>query len=212
MICLLDLDGTLIDSTKRHWVLMAKLLKQYCPEKAGEFDAAGYMQYKADGHSGKQYLTEILHLEDAKAGEIQREWQAHIEEEEYLKLDQLYNDTIPFLEGRKEQGDTIIYLTARQSRQGLYAALDRLKIRDYASRVIVVDPRNAKAEKVAAAQELQRAGADLMLVGDTENEYAAAQELQVPVYLLNRGFRSKGYWEACEVITYESLLDIMTGY
>ncbi len=29
MICLLDLDGTLIDSTKRHWVLMAKLLKQH---------------------------------------------------------------------------------------------------------------------------------------------------------------------------------------
>ena len=195
MTYLLDLDGTLIDSARRHWVLMEKLLRQYCPDKAESFAAAEYMQYKADGHSGKQYLTEILHLDEAKAGEIQKEWQEHIEDEEYLALDRLYDDTIPFLEEQKEKGDTIIYLTARQNRQGLYASLDRLDIRQYASRVIVVDPRNAKAEKIAAAQELLQAGEDLILVGDTENEYAVAQELQLPVYLLNRGFRSKNYWE-----------------
>jgi len=195
MTYLLDLDGTLIDSARRHWVLMEKLLQKYCPDKAESFDAAEYMQYKADGHSGKQYLTEILHLDVTKAGEIQKEWQVHIEDEEYLALDRLYDDTIPFLEEQKEKGDTIIYLTARQNRQGLYASLDRLDIRQYASRVIVVDPRNAKAEKIAAAQELLQAGEDLILVGDTENEYAVAQELQMPVYLLNRGFRSRKYWE-----------------
>jgi len=195
MTYLLDLDGTLIDSARRHWVLMEKLLQQYCPDKAESFAAAEYMQYKADGHSGKQYLTEILHLDEAKVGEIQKEWQEHIEDEEYLALDRLYDDTIPFLEEQKEKGDTIIYLTARQNRRGLYASLDRLDIRKYASRVIVVDPRKAKAEKIAAAQELLQAGEDLILVGDTENEYAVAQELQLPVYLLNRGFRSKNYWE-----------------
>lgn len=206
MICLLDLDGTLIDSTKRHWVLMQKLLKQYCPDIIGQFDPVEYMQYKADGHSGKQYLTEILHLDDAKAGEVQREWQERIEDEEYLQLDCLYDDTIPFLEARKEQGDTIVYLTARQSRQGLYSTLDRLEIRDYASQVIVVDPRNAKAGKIAAVRELLQAGEKMILVGDTENEYAVAQELQVPVYLLNRGFRSKKYWEMHGVSTSVDLL------
>ena len=94
MICLLDLDGTLIDSAGRHRLLMGQLLKQYCPKQAGDFDPAGYMAYKADGHSGKQYLTEILHLDKEKAKEIQERWQARIEEEMYLDTDDLLAGTV----------------------------------------------------------------------------------------------------------------------
>ena len=215
MICLLDLDGTLIDSADRHRLLMGQLLKQYCPKQAGDFDPAGYMAYKADGHSGKQYLTEILHLDKEKAKEIQERWQAQIEEETYLDTDELYADVIPFLEhlrgsaqDRTGDGADIVYLTARQNRQGLLAELKRLGILEYASEVIIVDPANAMVEKIRAAREIREKDPQVILVGDTENEYAVAKELQLPVYLLHRGFRSRAYWAARGVTTYAGLNEI----
>lgn len=208
MICLLDLDGTLIDSTKRHWVLMQRLLQRYFPAIAGQFDPAVYMQYKADGHSGKQYLTDILHLEKTKAREIQKEWQEQIEEEEYLELDVLYEDTLPFLQERKQKGEHIVYLTARKNTQGLYRELEQLKIAAYAEQVIVVNPSAAKAEKIAATRALLTSDPQVILIGDTENEQAVAEETGIRSYLLYRGFRSRRYWEAKAQDAYGSLKEI----
>ncbi len=208
MICLLDLDGTLIDSTKRHWVLMQRLLQRHCPDLEGSFDPAVYMQYKADGHSGKQYLTNILHLEETKAREIQKEWQEQIEEEEYLELDVLYEDTLPFLQERKQKGESIVYLTARKNTLGLYRELEQLKIAAYAEQVIVVNPSAAKAEKIAATRALLTSDPQVMLIGDTENEQAVAEATGIRGYLLHRGFRSRRYWEAKEQDTYGSLKEI----
>ena len=208
MICLLDLDGTLIDSTKRHWMLMEALLKEYCAECADAFAPTEYMEYKADGHSGKQYLTEILHLENAKASEVQGYWTKHIEEEQYLQLDALYEDALPFLQELKHRGYRIIYLTARQNTQGLHRELVRLNLAEYAEQVIIVDPSAAKEEKILATRALLASDPQVILIGDTENEQAVADAIGIPVYLLNRGFRSRKYWDTRQAASYDSLNEI----
>ncbi len=73
-----DLDGTLIDSTKRHHLLMAKLLKEAGQEIPCSF-AKEYMDYKASGHSGRQYLEQRLHIPADLAADIQQRWTAEIE-------------------------------------------------------------------------------------------------------------------------------------
>lgn len=211
MICLLDLDGTLIDSAKRHWLLMEELLKKHYPKQAGGFGATAYMQYKADGHSGKQYLKEVLHLDEETSHKIQGYWQAKIEDEKYLETDLLYEDTIPFLQQIQKKGCRIAYLTARQNSRGLNNELARLGIAEYAEQVIVVNPTAAKEEKILATQTLQMFDPQVILIGDTENEQAVAEAVGIPVYLLHRGFRSRAYWETKNVTSYENLREIIEG-
>lgn len=211
MICLLDLDGTLIDSAKRHWLLMEEVLKKHCPEQAGSFDATAFMQYKADGHSGKQYLKEVLHLDDESSRRIQGYWQAQIEDEKFLETDLLYEDTISFLQQIQQKGYRIAYLTARQNSHGLNNELARLGIAEYAEQVIVVNPTAAKEEKIQATQVLRMFDPQVILIGDTENEQAVAEAVGIPVYLLHRGFRSRTYWAAKNVTSYENLHEIIEG-
>ncbi len=49
MTFVFDLDGTLIDSTARHYILMRKILSDKGISVASGFDES-YMKYKADGN------------------------------------------------------------------------------------------------------------------------------------------------------------------
>ncbi|MBR1470453.1 MAG: HAD family hydrolase [Lachnospiraceae bacterium] len=204
MICLLDLDGTLIDSAERHAALMLFLLQERYGEPKG-FDRETYMRYKADGHSGKQYLTQVLGLEEAQAAALQKRWTAQIEAEQYLQKDVLYPDAIPFLQWLEACGYQTVYLTARQDAEALHRELGRLGISRYAAQVIVADPADAAKEKISAAKELRKEDAQMWIVGDTENEFRMARALDVPAWLLYRGFRSRRYWEEKKIESYADL-------
>lgn len=218
MIYILDLDGTLIDSSERHWRLMREILSKAAPEIVSEsasgkrFDPAGFMRYKADGYSGLQYLTDCLKLTEDTAGQIMALWRRQIEEERWLKLDVLYPDTPAFLDRMKQKHKKIYYLTARKNKEGLLRELEWLKIADYAVEIQIVSPADAREEKKRVVETiLAEAGEDagsVCIVGDTENEYHLAKELSLPCYLLNRGFRSERYWKDRGVKSVASLCEI----
>lgn len=205
MIAVIDLDGTLIDSTKRHYVLMERLLEQR--GLLSGFDASAYMDYKADGHSGKSYLTNVLHLENSVATGVMTKWTAHIEDEELISLDELYEDAIPFLEYLKNDGIKIIFLTARQDAMLVRSELEHLCIADFADEIFVVSPSNGMAEKCKVCKELKMQD-EIFVVGDTENEEQLVSELGIDGFILNRGFRSRKFWDEKGVKTFESLLEI----
>lgn len=218
MIYVLDLDGTLIDSSERHWRLMGEILSEAAPQTVSEsvsgkrFDPAEFMRYKADGYSGSRYLTDCLKLTEDAADQIMALWRQQIEEERWLKLDALYPDTLDFLDRMKQKHVKIYYLTARKNQEGLLQELERLKIADYASEIQVVSPTDAREEKKRVVETiLAEAGEDagsVCIVGDTENEYHLAEELSLPCYLLNRGFRSERYWKDRGVKSVASLYEI----
>ncbi len=218
MIYVLDLDGTLINSGQRHCGLMGEILAGTAPEVMSErtsgmcYAPVEYMRYKADGHSGLQYLTDCLGLGEEAAGQIMALWQQQIEEERWLKTDTLYPDTLGFLERLKQKQGKIIYLTARQNKEGLLQELKRLEIDGYADDIHVVPPSVAgKAKKRIVETLLAKMGEDegaVCIVGDTENEYHLAKELSLSCYLLNRGARSKRYWKERGVKSIASLDEI----
>lgn len=76
MTYVFDLDGTLIDSRERHWQLMKKLLRKHGVEAYDDF-AESYMSYKADGHSGLDYLIDVMGIEQGLAKVVQQEWIQH---------------------------------------------------------------------------------------------------------------------------------------
>lgn len=205
MIAVIDLDGTLIDSTKRHYVLMEKLLKD--SGMSDGFEARLYMDYKADGHSGKSYLIDVLQLSKEDAIRISSEWTAHIEDEELVKLDVLYDDAMPFLKELKSKDIDAVFLTARQDEELVRKEIAWLGIADMASSMYVVSPASSKEEKIRCCRQLL--GKDeLFVVGDTENEEALINEIDATGYLLNRGFRSKKYWDEKGIKSISSLQDI----
>lgn len=218
MIYVLDLDGTLIDSSERHWRLMREILSGAAPETVSEivsekrFDPVGFMRYKADGYNGLQYLTEFLGLTKDTADQIMALWRLQIEEERWLKLDVLYPDTLDFLDQMKQKHVKIYYLTARKNQEGLLRELERLKIAGYAAEIKIVSPSGAREEKKRVVEmilsETGEAAGSVYIVGDTENEYHLAEELSLPRYLLNRGFRSERYWKDRGVKSVASLCEI----
>ncbi len=218
MIYVLDLDGTLINSEERHWGLMGEILSGTVPEimsgKASGmcYDPVEYMRYKADGHSGYQYLTDRLGLSREAAGQIMALWQQQIEEERWLKTDTLYPDTLGFLNRLKQRQSKIIYLTARQNKEGLLQELKQLEIDGYADDIQVVPPADAgEAKKRVVETILAKTEEDegtVCIVGDTENEYHLARELSLTCFLLNRGARSERYWKERGVKSLASLDEI----
>lgn len=196
MTYVFDLDGTIIDSTDRHWMLMQKLLREHSIEVDQDFKS-DFMRYKRNGNSGLKYLTAVMGLNKGLALMIQDEWIHQIEDDSWLDKDKLYDDAIQTLNGLN--GD-IIFLTIRDNRKGLCDELARLGIDKY--KLIVLNNGESKAK------ELKKIEGKCIVVGDTEVDYNAAIEANCNVYILNRGFRSKAFWEKAGIESYKNLLQV----
>ena len=200
-----DLDGTIIDSTERHHLLMGKLLKEAGHEIPYNF-AQDYMNYKASGHSGREYLEHRIQLPADLAVTIQQRWIAEIENQNWLEWDKLYTDAIPILEFLKEDNQRIMFLTIRRNKELLHKELQMLEINTYPDEVIVLSPK----EQVHKGDVLKKVDEPIdFMIGDTEIDYDAALQADVKSYILNRGFRNRAFWRRREVRSYESLVYLM---
>jgi len=192
-----DLDGTLIDSTKRHIILLQNLLYRYHIE----LNLDDYFSYKFDGNSTKSFLLKA-HLPHPLVGQISAEWQQHIEDEEYLSMDTIYPDVLPFLQSQSVQND-IVYVSARKNQQATMVALESYGLVGFAKKIYIVDPANAAQEKIRAIKSMATMWD--YFVGDTEVDLECAQHLGITGLVLNRGFRSKAYWDKRRMFSFDNL-------
>lgn len=182
-----DFDGTLLNSRERHVIVLKDCLRFF-----GIFDANldEYMIYKADGNSTYAFLCNKLMLSEDLADKISKRWISMIELDSYLAKDSLYMDAIDTLQYCSSIAELYL-LSARSNGEELYRQVERMGLRDYFCEVICVSPRHATTEKINVLRRIK----PCVIVGDTEVEYQAAQEVGISCYLLNRGFRSKEYFE-----------------
>jgi len=209
MIFVLDLDGTLIDSSKRHGALLKSLLDKR-NIKYPQGVESEYLEYKRNGNNTTHYLTEVLRLEDSESNKIVREWVEHIEDWKWITKDVLYDDTIPFLT-KIGKNNTIIYLSNRQNEVNLIKELSRLQILQYANYVYVSNPNNGwKGKSQILSNILENHTAlEITIIGDSEVDEKAAYDNGIRVFLLNRGFRSKNYWNSRGLSSICSLNEIL---
>ena len=176
-----DLDGTIIDSTKRHYILLRALFQRN--HVSTTFDSQDYLSYKRDGHNNHDFLTKKLNINSQLADKIQNEWINNIESQELIATDSLYPDAIPFLNGIKDLKHNIIFLTSRQSPKILHKEIKDLGLATFPKQVIVVQGDKTNAfHGILSNQKI--------MVGDTEVDYKAAKESNATSYILGRGFRS----------------------
>ena len=209
MIYVLDIDGTLIDSSRRHGALLKSILDNRNIKYEQGLENY-YLEYKRNGNTTMQYLTEVLQLGIAESKEIAREWVAHIEDWEWISMDVLYDDTIPFLTAIGEN-NRIIYLSNRCNKKNLFRELSMLQIQHYAAYTYISNPKNGCEDKSQFLQKIKKEALDeILVVGDSEIDKETAERNNVNVVLLNRGFRSKYYWDKVGAISYYSLREILS--
>lgn len=203
MIVFFDLDGTLINSSARHQILLRELLiganVGYDEEILKTYD-----EYKRDGNNTYRFLTNIMKLNEDIALKISNEWKEHIELPKYLQMDKLYEETFLVLNYLKSKQIPIVYISARSNKVGIEEELKYLGIFDYARDVFIVDSKKAYENKYNVMKQISRPS-DL-IVGDTEVEFELSQALQLNSIILNRGFRSKKYWDNLQVQSFDTIL------
>jgi len=192
-----DFDGTLLNSSQRH----VNVLKE-CMSELGylSLDISDYLTFKADGNSTEDYLKKLGFCE-SDCQRISTWWIEKIESPVHLKIDYLYDDTIPTLGACCKKRYTLYLLSARQSEKNLINQVHNFRITPYFKQILCVSPIKAAKNKARIIMDLD---ADL-IVGDTEADWEASIAAGKTCYILNRGFRNESYWSRLHVKSYSSL-------
>ena len=172
-----DLDGTLVDASER----LYKLFQFLVPES--KLTKKEYWDFKRD-KVGHQMILERL-FPNHSFDEFNKRWLGLIEAPEYLAMDSLYPDTIETLE-RLGQNCELVLLTARQSKENLFAELERLEIKKYFSKILVTE---AKTDKAALLGGLDFCGEDFF-VSDMGKDIAVGNAAGLRTIAVTHGFMS----------------------
>lgn len=208
MIYIFDLDGTIINSSDRHLILLNRLFDKYGLSDLSD-KTSQYLNYKADGYSTKQYLSQVLNIDDERISIINSEWISHIEDSDLLEYDYLYADAKLILE-ELSKNSIIYFVTSRKNTQNTINELNKFDIIQYAEHIYITNPKNGFEGKSVIFQKIKGKNDEkTIVVGDTEIDYQAAKQNNLDSYLLNRGFRSKKFWDKLKIQTHSDLLGLL---
>jgi len=197
---LIDFDGTLLNSSYRHKKLLYDLLKPNL-KLLRRTDLNDYLQYKKNGKSTLSYL--IYKFPNLNCSQINKDWIYKIENQEYLRYDTLFKDSIYFLDEITKYY-TLILVTARNNRSALLMQITTFRLKDYFKEIIIIKPGEPKYA------EVKNCVSDIyFVIGDTEVDYELAYKIGCDFCALNRGFRSKEFWNYKNVKSYNSLEKIL---
>ena len=199
---ILDLDGTLLNSKKRHELVLRDALKQYELE---HLDISDYMCLKESGLSTKSYLIKVKNINKEKVELITNWWVEHIEDDYYLKNDIWYEDSREFVDFLHSNSYEIHILTSRKNKKSTTEMIKKFDRNNNIKLINIVNPLKAIEEKKNYINNMNK---EDVYIGDSEVDYYANKEKEINLYLLNRGFRNKDYWNKLNIKTYDSLKEI----
>lgn len=201
-----DLDGTLLDSTRRH----TALLRAVCIKEQAiitDNQLREYLPSKRDGMNTVTFLTDVCDFNALLAQKCADEWTANIEAPEYLAMDCLYPDAMQCLVEIKQTNEyKMVLISARQKENALFDQLNNICIGEFFCDVRCVSPIGGADNKMRVAMEYDNVA---FWIGDTEVDYRAAKNRKCSFYPLNRGFRSEKYWNHLQVQSYSDLSRLM---
>ena len=182
-VVVFDLDGTLLDSRKRHRVLLDKLLS----DEGIEIDTSDLLRFKRNGKNNYDYLIS-KGIDKVLAEKIQASWISNIENKEYLKIDGLYSYSKNLLE--EYSGYKLVLLTARSNKGNALEQIKELGLEKYFAEIIVVPNGKFVAEEKASVLKDKQA---ILMIGDTKSDFKATQIAGIKFKHMNEGFHEVKY-------------------
>jgi len=184
----LDLDGTLLDSRRRHAAVLSDCINQINGIASTYTNFDDFVPYKTEGNTGLAYLK---NKGIANAKGIFSLWKKKIEEKKYLEIDTLYPNVRESLEILKEQYNLFL-ITARANTENTMWQLSQLYIDTFFTGIFVVpNTGNVGDNKYVAVKSLPIT----YVIGDTETDYDLAKRVDSVFFPLNCGFRSATFWQ-----------------
>lgn len=179
-----DLDGTLIDVSKRHYAVYRDVLAEL---RGRALPLERYWELKREQARWPEIL-EASGLDDREAGAFVAEFRERIELPRYLALDAVFSFTHDVIQTLASHD--IHLVTLRRSAFALQEQLSRLDLVRQFTTVLSDDGENgALASKVELIRRIPRRTRALV-VGDTEADVAAARQLDALAVAVTSGIRS----------------------
>ena len=153
-----------------------------------------YWSYKCAKKSNQWVLREILDYSDDLIQVFQERWMSLIEDEHYLGMDTLFEDTISSLEKLHGRCDLFL-ISARQSPHKAENQLERLGIAHFFRDVLITEQKRSKEELILSL-ELDLTRNNSVIVGDTGEETLAGRALDIFTVNTLTGFRNREVLES----------------
>lgn len=176
-----DLDGTIIDSKTRMFILFQNLVNQ------SRLSYDEYWSLKRNGSVHKQILKYYFNYSIFQIEEFEAKWMTLIETEELLDLDICFDFTYDVLEKLSSKAQLYI-VTNRQSRDRTIIQLKKLGIIHFFSDIFVTEQKNDKSTII-----LNRIIVDKndYMIGDTGHDILAGKKLGINTIAVTSGFMNK---------------------
>ena len=172
---LFDLDGTLVNPSKRLYQLFVELTG--CGLSYDE-----YWELKDQGLNQSKML-QYIHFENCSIEEFSRQWIMNVEREDLLKIDFLFNEVKSILSILKRIDIRLFVVTNRQSYDGLCDELEYLGIFEAFEAIVSTFQKCSKADAVRMANiDIN----DAIFVGDSREDMQAAKDLGIRGVLVER--------------------------
>lgn len=183
-----DLDGTILDVSKRHYTVYTELMDTY-HGKPLEFEEYWDLKRK------KMRWPDLLPLSGVNADQLKpflEDFKAKIEDAEYLKLDTIFPGAVDTLDTLSRAYDTSL-VSLRRNTPNLLEQLARLGIRGHFQKVLTghseADGWDVKVELIR--NELQ--DNEGIIIGDTEADIVTGKHLGMTTIAVMSGIRDGAF-------------------
>lgn len=193
----IDFDGTLVDIAPRHYRVYRK-----CVEKMGgtPLDRKKYWELKRDNISWNELLL-ISGLEVNNRDDYLELFIDRIESLEELYRDELFVDSLSTLKKLSSNDNKLYLLSLRRNSDALDKQIEKLGIECFFEEILSGHSDTKEGTLLKKADIIKQTidnPEDSIIVGDTEADVAAAQQLNATSIALLSGIRSKKFLKSME--------------
>lgn len=193
----IDFDGTLVDIAPRHYRVYKK-----CVEKMGgtPLDRKKYWELKRDNISWNELLL-ISGLEVNNRDDYLELFIDRIESLEELYRDELFVDSLSALKKLSSNDNKLYLLSLRRNSDALDKQIEKLGIGCFFKEILSGHSDTKEGTLLKKADIIKQTidnPEDSIIVGDTEADVAAAQQLNATSIALLSGIRSKKFLKSME--------------
>lgn len=193
----IDFDGTLVDIAPRHYRVYKK-----CVEKMGgtPLDRKKYWELKRDNISWNELLL-ISGLEINNRDDYLELFIDRIESLEELYRDELFVDSLSALKKLSSNDNKLYLLSLRRNSDALDKQIEKLGIECFFEEILSGHSDTKEGTLLKKADIIKQTidnPEDSIIVGDTEADVAAAQQLNATSIALLSGIRSKKFLKSME--------------
>lgn len=193
----IDFDGTLVDIAPRHYRIYKK-----CVEKMGgtPLDRKKYWELKRDNISWNELLP-MSGLEVNNRDDYLKLFIDRIELLEELYRDELFVDSLSTLKKLSSNGNKLYLLSLRRNSDALDKQIEKLGIGRFFEKILSGHSDTKEGTLLKKADIVKQTidnPEDSIIIGDTEADVSAAQQLNATSIALLSGIRSKEFLKSME--------------